>query len=135
MLRCQFLCHVLKAFFLFKYSFLLILSYFCKKIAKFSSAVGSAPIPPYLRCKGLCPQPPAQGASPPDPKIAPPPQLRISGYAPVQEDSFDSSELLPLSRLKSCYRFLYLHNPFKRTNNKIFYQRGAKHMPVYHKDL
>ena len=50
----------------------------------------------------------------------------------LQEKSFDSPELQSLSRLKSYYRSLHLHNQFKRNNNKIFYQReGAKHIPVY----
>ena len=57
MLRCQLLCHILKALFFIKIA--LKLSYFCKKNAKFSSARSSAPRPP----KQLSP-------------------LRISGYAP-----------------------------------------------------
>ena len=35
----------------------------------------------------------------------------------VEEEPFDSPEQLPLSRFKSSYRFLYLHNQFKRNNN------------------
>ena len=56
MLRCLFLCRVLKALFFIKIA--LKLSYFCKKNAKFQ----------------------ALGAPPPDPQNSPP--LRISGYAP-----------------------------------------------------
>ena len=43
MLRCQFLCHVLKALFFMEIA--LKLSYSCKKMQKFSSAGGSAPDP------------------------------------------------------------------------------------------
>ena len=56
MLRCQFLCHVLKALFFIKIALKLI--YFCKKMQNFR----------------------ALGAPPPDPQDSPP--LRISGYAP-----------------------------------------------------
>ena len=59
MLRCQFLCHVLKALFLIK--IVLKLSYFSKKMQNFREL----------------------GAPPPDPQDSP--QLRISGYAPEQE--------------------------------------------------
>ena len=41
----------------------------------------------------------------------------------VQEESLNSSQLLPLSRFKSCYRFLHLHSQFRRNNNKILYRR------------
>ena len=57
MLRCQFLCHVLKAVFFIKIA--LKLSYFRKKMQNFR----------------------ALGATPPDPQNSPP--LQISGYAPV----------------------------------------------------
>ena len=70
MLRCQFLCHVLKALFFIKIA--LKLSYFCKKMQIF-------------RALGLRPQspvPPAAGGFAPRPPNSPPP-LRISGYAPV----------------------------------------------------
>ena len=59
MLRCQFLCCVLKALFSIKIA--LELSYFCKKIQNFR----------------------ALGAPPPDPQISPP--LRVSGYAPARK--------------------------------------------------
>ena len=59
MLRCQFLCHVLKAPFFIKIA--LKLSYFCTKMQHFR----------------------ALGAPPPDPQNSPP--LRISGYAPMCE--------------------------------------------------
>ena len=62
MLRCQFLCHVLKTLFFIKVA--LKLSYFCKKMQNFGTL----------------------GASPPDPQDSPPPPppppLRMSGYAP-----------------------------------------------------
>ena len=57
MLRCQFLCYVLKTLFFIKIA--LKLSYFCKKMQNFR----------------------ALEAPPPDPKISSP-RLRISGYAP-----------------------------------------------------
>ena len=59
MLRCQFLCHVLKALFIIE--IVLKLSYFFKKMQNFR----------------------ALGAPPPDPQDSPP--LRISGYAPERE--------------------------------------------------
>ena len=68
MLRCQFLCYVLKALFFIKIA--LKLSYFCKKMQNFP-ALGALPPDP---------QPPAAGASPLDshwhpaagpPKLAP----------------------------------------------------------------
>ena len=55
MLRCQFLCHILKALFFIKIA--LKLSYFCKKMENFQ----------------------ALGAPPQIPNVASP--LRISGYA------------------------------------------------------
>ena len=67
-LRCQFLCHVLKALFFITKA--LKLSYFCKKIQIFR----------------------ALGAPPPDPQIAPP--LRISGYAPDDQQFCKSRELM-----------------------------------------
>ena len=67
MLRCQFLCHVLKALFFIKIP--LKLSYFCKKIAKFSSARGLRPQTPELPALGASPPyphwPPAAGGSAP----------------------------------------------------------------------
>ena len=70
MLRCRFLCHVLKALFFIKIA--LKLSYVCKKMQNFR-ALGAPP--PY-------PLPPAAGGfAPRPPKPAPP--LRISGYAPA----------------------------------------------------
>ena len=73
MLRCQFLCHVLKALFFIKIA--LKLSYFCKKMQTFQ-ALGT-PLP------DLHWPPAAGGGAPTPPPTAPP--LRIFGYAP--EDS------------------------------------------------
>ena len=70
MLRCQFLCYVLKTSFFIKIA--LKLSYFCKKMQNFRVRGGSPPDAIGLR---------RLEALPPDPKINPPP-LRISGYAP-----------------------------------------------------
>ena len=80
MLRCQFLCHVLKALFCIKIA--LKLSYFAKK-SKIFEQWGLRP---------QTPMPPAagsftpiglrqMGALPPDPQNSLPP-LQISGYAP-----------------------------------------------------
>ena len=62
MLRCQFLCYVLKTLFCIKIA--LKLSYFCKKMQNFRT----------LR------------APPPDPQIRP--SLRIFGYAPANIQGF-----------------------------------------------
>ena len=72
MLRCQFLCYVLKASFFIKIA--LKFSYFCKKNTKFSSAGGSAPRPPCLRRLGVLPpdpQPPSAGGFAPAPPLPP----------------------------------------------------------------
>ena len=77
MLRCRFLCHVLKALVFIKIA--LKLSYL-KKNAKFR-ALGAPPSDPRASGGwGLCPQ---------IPKPAPP--LRISGYAPawINLEGFD----------------------------------------------
>ena len=95
MLRCQFLCHVLKTLFSIKIA--LKLSYFAKKCKIFErwglrpqspvppAAGGFAPRLPASSSWGLSSQTPIGlrrlGALPPDPQTAPP--LRISGYAPV----------------------------------------------------
>ena len=68
MLRCQFLCYVLKTFYI---KIALKLSYFCKKMQNFR-ALGAPPPDP--RASG------GWGLRPPAPKLDPP--LRISGYAP-----------------------------------------------------
>ena len=68
MLRCQFLCHVLKALFFIKIA--LKLRYFCKKMQTFRALGAPPPAPVGLR---------RLGAPPPDPQDGPP--LRISGYA------------------------------------------------------
>ena len=65
MLRCQFLCHVLKTLFFIKIA--LKLSYFCKKMQNFRALRTLPPHPHW---------PPAQ-----TPKTAP--SMRISGYALV----------------------------------------------------
>ena len=82
MLRCQFLCYVLKTLFSIKIA--LKLSYFCKKMQNFRALGALPPDPRSSDGWGLCPQTPSLrqlGASPSDPQISPP--LRISGYAPV----------------------------------------------------
>ena len=77
MLRCQFLCHVLKALFFIKIA--LKLSYFCKKMQNYRAL--EAP-PPDSRCTGgyglflqtTSPDPhwpPAPGGSHPDPQNSP----------------------------------------------------------------
>ena len=71
MLRCQFLCHVLKALFFIKIA--PKLSYFCKKMQNFQ-ALGASPQKPPLAFGGW-------GLRPQTPKHSPPP-LQISGYAP-----------------------------------------------------
>ena len=60
------------------------LSYFCKKMQKFWALGARPPDPLASRGRGPCLHTPflrRLGASPPDPKTAPP--MRISGYAPV----------------------------------------------------
>ena len=81
MLHCQFLYHVLKAFFFIAIA--LNLSYFCKKC---KSIECWSPLPDLCASRGwgLCPETPSLwrlGAPPQTPKTAPP--WRISGYAPV----------------------------------------------------
>ena len=91
MLRCQFLCHVLKALFCIKIA--PKLSYFCKKMQTFgtlgapppdpraSGGWGRSPQTPSLRQLGASsPDPRRLGAPPPDPQESPP--LRIFRYAP-----------------------------------------------------
>ena len=56
MLRCQFLCHVLKPLFVIKIA--LKLSYFWKKMQNFRALGAPPPVP----------VPPAAGALPPDPQ-------------------------------------------------------------------
>ena len=75
MLRCQFLCYVLKTLFFVKIA--LKLSYFLKKTQNFR-ALGAPP--PDSRASGgwgFCPQAPIGlqrlGALPPGPQISPPP--------------------------------------------------------------
>ena len=70
MLRCQFLCHILKALFFIKIA--LKLSYSCKKMQKFR-ALGAPPPDPHW-------SPEAGDSAPKLPTHSPP--LRISGYAP-----------------------------------------------------
>ena len=86
MLRCQFLCHVLKTLFFIKIA--LKLSYFFKKMQNFRALEARPPDPPASGGWGLCPQTPRfqqLGALPPtpiglwqlgsplpDPKSAPP---------------------------------------------------------------
>ena len=73
MLRCQFLCYVLKTLFFIKIA--LKLSYFCKKMQNFLGLGAPPPDPqPQLASGGWRLRPQTQ-------KLAPPP-LRISGYAP-----------------------------------------------------
>ena len=95
MLRCQFLCHVLKALFFIKIA--LKLSYFCKKMqnlralgaqpseVRASGGWGLCPQTPSLHQLGAHPQTPIglrqQGVPPPDPQKSPS-SLRISCYAP-----------------------------------------------------
>ena len=81
MLRCQFLCHVLKAIFFIKIA--LKLSYFCKKMQNFRALGAPPPDPCASGGWGLNPQTPISGSwglCPQTPKRSPP--LRISGYAP-----------------------------------------------------
>ena len=70
MLRCEFLCHVLKALFFIKIA--LKLSYFCKKMQNFQGLEAPPQTPRCLR---------RLGAKLSDPQNSPPP-LRITGYAP-----------------------------------------------------
>ena len=79
MLRCQFLCYILKTLFSIKIALKLSYSVFLQKNAKFSSAGGFALRPPEAgdfasRSWGLRPQTPIGlqplGALPPDPKIS-----------------------------------------------------------------
>ena len=58
MLRCQFLCHVLKAIFFIKIS--LKLSYFCKKMQNFLAPGALPPDPLASGGWGLSPRPPKQ---------------------------------------------------------------------------
>ena len=69
MLRCQFLCYVLKTLFFIKIA--LKLSYFCNKFKIFER----------WRLHPQTLVPPATGSFVPRPKNYPPP-LRVSGYAP-----------------------------------------------------
>ena len=98
MLRCQFLCYVLKRLFFIKIA--LKLSYFCKKMQNFrapmadfqkqifepraSGGWGLCPQTPSLQQLSLRPQPPLTFGGwrlrPQTQKLAP--TLRISGYAP-----------------------------------------------------
>ena len=83
MLRCQFLCYVLKTLFLIKMA--LKLSYYCKKMQNFRAHL-QTPVPP--AAGGFAPRLPASGSwglRLQTPKLAPP--LRISGYAPGCTDS------------------------------------------------
>ena len=72
MLRCQFLCHVLKAIFFIKIA--LKLSYFCKKKQNFRALGTPPPDPRAFGDWGLCPQMPSLrqlGTLPPDPHWPP----------------------------------------------------------------
>ena len=99
MLRCQFLCHILKALFFIKIA--LKLSYFCKKMQNFWVLGGGLPPDP---------QPPAAGGFAPRPPRQRPPQLRISGYAPALYTFEKESDLaLPFLDVlieKSTYKFM-----------------------------
>ena len=83
MLRCQFLCHVLKVLFFIKIA--LKLSYFCKEMQKFQAlgALPPDPVPP--AAGGFAPRPPLAsggwGLHPQTLKTAP--LFRISGYVPA----------------------------------------------------
>ena len=96
MLRCQFLCYVLKTLFFIKIA--LKLSYFFKKMLNFR-ALGAPP-----------PDPRAFGGwrlRPQTQKLAPP--LRISGYAPGSifgEDLFFALHLICSSEKKWWSRFI-----------------------------
>ena len=56
MLRCQFLCHVLKALFFIKIA--LELSYLCKKMQNFRALGAPPPNPQPLAAGGFTPKPP-----------------------------------------------------------------------------
>ena len=66
MLRCQFLCHVLKALFFIKIA--LKLSYICKKMQNLRALGAELPDPSASGGWGLCPQ---------APKTAPPPNCEF----------------------------------------------------------
>ena len=57
----------------------------------------------------------------------------------IQEESFGSPEMLPLSRFKSWYRFLYLYYSIASLEviqkQNFLSKREAKHMSVYHQGL
>ena len=49
--------------------------------------------------------------------------MRVVELFDVQEKSFDSPELLPFCRFKSCYRFLRLRSQLKGTIPKSFMKK------------
>ena len=48
----------------------------------------------------------------------------------VQEESLDSTDLLPLSRFKSCYRFLYFIATLKEKKQNLIKERSQTHASI-----